>query len=211
MIFEEFDSNKHDPHKVAKLIFSVDIRTYSKLFKTDEKAILAIEKLLLLENDLTIIKEHSKAKNIQLYVILDESINKNIIGILHVVKGKKESFLYDILFIFKNLAINDAFRFSFIYFLDFLVLSNINQDDYYIAELAVDESQRGKGIGTKILKEAIKLAKDENYSRVVLDADLNNERAINLYESLGFKKFNKKSVKFFNKERGMHNMEYLFQ
>jgi ribosomal protein S18 acetylase RimI-like enzyme len=140
---------------------------------------------------------------------MDDNINKNILGMLHVLEGKKDSFIYDIFFVFKNLAIADAFRFSFIYFLDFLRLSNLNQDDYYIAEIAVDESQRGEGIGTKILKKAINTAKKGDYSRVVLDVDLTNEGAVKLYESLGFKKFNKKSVKFFNKERGMYNMEYL--
>lgn len=211
MIFEEFDYNKHDYHKVAKLIFSVDGRTYSKVFKTSKKAMLTIEKLLLVGNDLDTNRDSINEKNIKLYIVRDDDLNKSILGILHVVKGKKNSLLNDIFFVFKNLAIADAFRFSFIYFLDFLVLSSITQHDYYIAELAVDESQRGKGIGKKILKKAIKAAKEEKYSRVVLDVDLNNERAIKLYESLGFKKFNKKSVKFFNKERGMYNMEYFFQ
>jgi len=186
MIFEEFDFNKHDYHKIAKLIFSVDSRTYSKIFKTRKKAILAIEKLLLLENEINTNKKPNNRKNIQLYIVIDENINKNILGILHVVKGKKDSLLYDILFVFKNLAIGDAFRFSSIYFLDFLTLSKIAQDDYYIAELTVDENQRGKGIGTKILKKVINVAKEENCSRIILDVDLTNKKAIKLYRFIRF-------------------------
>ncbi|MDR2966986.1 MAG: GNAT family N-acetyltransferase [Methanobacteriaceae archaeon] len=209
MIFEEFDLNKHNSHKVAKLIFSVDSKTYSKVFKRNEKAISAIEKLLLAENDFNINKKYNIEKNIQLFVVKDENINKNILGILDAEKGKKSNFLYDIFFLFKNLAIGYAFRFSLIYFVDFLTLSNLNQDDYYISELAVDESQRKKGIGTKIIKKAIKKAKEENYTRVILDVDVSNEKAIKLYESLGFKIFNKKRAKFFNIWKGMYNMEYL--
>jgi|GEM_PF-289861 len=237
MFFEEFSSNKHDYHKIAEFIFFTDSKTYSKVFKSRKKAILAIEKLLLIENDFNPNNNKNNKdykdfkndkdfknnkdykdfknnkdqneKNIKLFVIMDENINKNIVGILHIVKGVKISLWRDSFFVFKNLPIRDAIRFSFIYFLDFLTLSKINQDDYYIAELAIDESQRRKGIATKILKKAVKKVEEENYNRIILDVDSTNEKAIKLYESFGFKKFGTKKVKFFKKEKIMYNMEYV--
>ncbi|WP_225369327.1 hypothetical protein [Methanobrevibacter arboriphilus] len=47
MIFKEFNPNKHDTRKVAELIYSVDYRTNLKVFRSKERAVLAIETLLL--------------------------------------------------------------------------------------------------------------------------------------------------------------------
>ena len=55
--------------------------------------------------------------------------------------------------------------------------------------------------------DVINYAKSKNYKRVTLDADFRNHGAKRLYERIGFKVFNKKSVKFLNFERGMYNME----
>ena len=134
---------------------------------------------------------------------------KNIIGMLQIVKGKKDGLIGDILYLITKLKSLEALRFSYMYFLDSLVLANLNEDDLYIAEIAIDECKRGKGLGTKIIKKVIKKAKEKGFKRVVLDTDLRNIGAVKLYESIGFKKFNEKSPKFFKKERGMYNMEYI--
>ncbi|MBZ9570160.1 GNAT family N-acetyltransferase [Methanobrevibacter sp. TMH8] len=135
--------------------------------------------------------------------------SKNIIGILQIVKGKKESLFGDILFVMTKLKSFQALRFSYIYFLDSLVLANLNEDDLYIAEIAIDECKRGKGLGTQIIKKVIKKAKEKGYKRVVLDTDLRNTGAAKLYESIGFKKFDEKCAKLLKKDRGMCNMEYI--
>lgn len=44
----------------------------------------------------------------------------------------------------------------------------------------------GKGIGTALMKEAIRVAKDYGYRRILLGAYEGNERAFNLYRKLGF-------------------------
>ena len=54
----------------------------------------------------------------------------------------------------------------------------------------------------------LEYAKSKNYDRVILDVDFRNESAKKLYESLGFKEFNKKRVKIGSFERGMYNMEF---
>lgn len=134
---------------------------------------------------------------------------KNIIGILQIIKGKKESLLGDIFYVMTKMKSLQALRFSYIYFLDSLVLANLNEDDLYIAEIAIDECKRGKGLGTKIIQKVIEKAKKQGFKRVVLDTDLRNTGAAKLYESIGFKKFDVKCSKLLNKDRGMYNMEYI--
>ena len=91
--------------------------------------------------------------------------------------------------------------------LDHFVLCDIGKDDFYIAEVAIDESLRGQGMGRKVLLDSIDYAKRKGYKRVILDADFRNTGAKALYEKMGFKEFNKKRVKIGRFERGMHNLE----
>lgn len=241
MIFKEFNPNEDDCHKVAKLVYFVDQKTYFKLFRSEKNAISAIETLLLAGKDDFVskgtifetgdndsnhefrpnetLKPHDIRDNREFYLILDENDNnvtsnnynnsKEIIGLIQMVKGKKSGLFGDILTVFRNLKISDAFKFSFIYFIDYFILAETNHDDLYVAELAIDENERGKGLGTKVLKEIIEKAKANNFKRIVLDADFNNIGAYKLYKFLGFKVFDKKRVKLFNKEKGMNNMEYI--
>jgi ribosomal protein S18 acetylase RimI-like enzyme len=260
LIFKEFDPNEDDCHNVAKLVYSIDQKTYLDVFRSEDNAISAIEKLLLAGKDNftpngIIFNKGSEefngnietnGDNQEFYIILNENktscnnhssdnnsnnpynnsynisyknsdnISDNshndadeIIGIVQMVKGGINGLFGNILNVFRHLKISDAFKFSFIYFLDYLVLAKTNSDDLYIAELAIDEKERGKGLGTTVLKEIIKKAKEKNFKRVVLDADFNNEAAFKLYKSLGFEVFNKRKVKLLNKEKGMNNMEYI--
>ena len=241
MIFKEFNPKKDDCHKIAKLIYSVDQKTFLKVFKSKNNAISAIENLLLAGKEdfvpsADVLKDGSidskinssystDSNNNEFYLILNEDSHENsyendfkddyennreIIGIIQIVKGKRTSSLSDILTVFKSLKISDAFKFSFIHLLDYFVLAETNEDDLYIAEIAIDEDYRGKGLGTKVLLHVIKKAKEKKFKRVVLDVDLDNKGAIKLYKSLKFRIFNKKTFKFINKKRQMYNMEYVF-
>ena len=85
-----------------------------------------------------------------------------------------------------------------------LVLCDIKEGDFYLAEIAIDESMRSKGYGGRIIQDVLEYARKNNYKRVTLDADFRNARAKALYEKMGFKVFNKKSFL----KRGMYNMEF---
>lgn len=222
LIFKEFNPNKHDSHKVADLIYSVDSKTYNKIFNSKKKAVSALEKAIISEFNYSLYNNNNNnnidsnsANNSftnnnnfnRLYLIFDD--NKSVLGIIRIVIGKKSSLISDVCFAFKYLGISDAIKLSIIYFLDYLVLAKVNPNDIYVAEIAVDEIHRNKGLGTKIIKKVIEKSKEKKYKRIVLDAELKNKGAIKLYESLGFKIFNKKTFKIFKKERGMYNMEFI--
>lgn len=184
LIYETFNPEVHDVFHVAKLVYDVDYRTFDMLFKSDKQAIEAISKYLL-----------KKEVNDYYKVILDD--NHEIIGYVSIYlhDGGHKFYLKSL-----KLYIVDI--------LDHFVLCDIEEGDLYLAEIAIDESQRGRGLGRKVVCDVINYARSKNYSRVILDADFRNEGAKKLYESLGFTEFNKKRVKIGSFERGMHNMEF---
>ena len=93
--------------------------------------------------------------------------------------------------------------------LDYFVLCDVRPGDLYIAELAIDKSLRGEGLGGKVIDDVIEYARSNKLKRVILDADFRNTKARKLYERKGFKVFNKKQVKILSFKRGMYNMEYV--
>ena len=125
--------------------------------------------------------------------------DNNIIGLLIFWISKKPAFYHSLKTVSLKLLIVDI--------LDYFVLCDVEKGDFHVAELAIDESQRGKGLGSKVLDDVIGYAKWNNLKRVTLDADFRNTGAKSLYERIGFKEFNKKRVKIGSFERGMHNME----
>ena len=176
MKYVTFNPQIHDTNKIATLTYNVDFRTYDKLFNSSEKAIATIEKSL---------KQDDCTK-----VIYD---NENIIGMIVTYTHNK-----------KPKTNFTSIKLLLIGILDYFVICDIKKDDLYIAEIAIDENQRSKGYGTRVIKDVIEYARNEGYKRVILDADFRNPKAKALYERLGFKVFNKKSFL----KRGMYNMEF---
>ena len=201
MIFEKFNPEIHDYHKLANLTYDVDFRTYEKVFKNKDIALFALEDEMLLN-----FKKASN-ENYSFYVILDDY--RKIMGMVKISKGETHNLIQDSLFLFKNLRFSEASKLSYISFLDRLVLSKVNNNDLYIGEIAINPENRGQGLGKLVINKIIKYAKNEGYKRVVLDADFRNLGALKLYESLGFSVFNQKSSKILDPERGMYNLEYI--
>ena len=184
LIYETFNPEIHDVSHVARLVYDVDCRTFDMLFKSDTQAINAISRYLK-KNDV----------NDCFKVILDDC--GDIIGYVSIyLYGDRHKFHLK------------SLRLHIVDILDHFVLCDIEEGDLYLAEVAIEESQRGKGLGRKVICDVIDYARSKGYSRVILDADFRNKGAKRLYESIGFREFNKKRVKIGSFERGMHNMEF---
>ncbi len=184
LIYETFNPEIHDVCHVARLVYDVDYRTFDMFFKSDKQAINAISKYL-----------QKKKLNDYFKVILDDE--RNIIGYVSIyLHGDGHDFHLKS----PKLVLVDI--------LDHFVLCDIEERDLYLAEVAIDESQRGKGLGRQVVNDVIDYARSKGYDRIILDADLRNESAKKLYESIGFKQFNKKRIKIGSFERGMYNMEF---
>lgn len=67
------------------------------------------------------------------------------------------------------------------------VLTNrFKADDFYVGILSVDPDRRGGGIGSYIMENMARIAREQGCKRLVLDVSFENERAKKFYERLGF-------------------------
>ena len=180
MRYETFDPKKHDLDKVAKLTYDVDFRTFDMLFKDEQSAIKTIAKDLLGDFFKVILNDDGE-----------------IIGVLMLYDSRISHKFY-----------LKSPRLLIVDILDHFTLADIEDYDLYLAEIAIDSSLRGQGIGRRVVCDVIEYARSKNYKRVTIDADFRNVSAKKLYERIGFREFNKKRVKFLNFERGMCNMQY---
>jgi GNAT superfamily N-acetyltransferase len=75
-------------------------------------------------------------------------------------------------------------------FCAYAIVNNLWQEGYisYIYAMVVDENQRGKGYGTKLIKEAIAKSLKQGVKRVELDSGFQREKAHEFYLKLGFEK-----------------------
>ncbi|OWT32391.1 hypothetical protein BGI41_07900 [Methanobrevibacter sp. 87.7] len=202
MIFEEFNPKIHNVHQVADFIFEIDLRVLKKLFSSKQEAVSAIEDKLLVKYPH--VDDYSK-----FYVIYKKEDPSKILAILLISKGKNHNYFNDSIFLFKKLKFMHAFHFSEQNIIDKFTLSNIDNSDFYIAEIATNNAERCQGVGRAVVNYAIDQAKKQGFRRVVIDVDFKNSIARKLYESLGFKVYDTKSFKFAGYEKKMYNMEYV--
>ena len=187
MRFEKFDSTKHNITQIADLVYDVDFRTFDSVYKNKNNAIRDISRML------------EKHELDHFYVVLEDG---KVMGIVKFHIHNKPSFIHSLLGF-------TSFKLLLIDILDYFVLSEVNDNDLHIAMLAISDKYRGKGVGSKVLNKVIKHGKKGDFKRITLDADFRNDGAKKLYEKMGFRKFDKKSLKIGKFERGMYNMEYI--
>lgn len=199
MYLQKMEIKKHNPLKVAELIYEADVDTFNFFFGNRENASRKIEKLVI-AGDNSLGYE-------QIYTVTNEDCN--ILGVMVYSIGEKIDKTNELKVLFKNFNIFDSLRFIMIDIIDIIFLSDLEDDDYYYAIVAVEENSRGQGIGSFILEEGIKLAKNKGCKRAVLDVDIENEGALRMYERFGFKKFKEKSLSLLGWRKGAFNMEYI--
>jgi GNAT superfamily N-acetyltransferase len=75
-------------------------------------------------------------------------------------------------------------------FCAYAIINNLWQEGYisYVYAMVVDETHRGQGYGTKLIKEAIDKSKKQGMKRVELDSGFHREKAHEFYLKLGFDK-----------------------
>jgi len=74
-------------------------------------------------------------------------------------------------------------------------------EDFYIGSLYVLPRFQNKGGGTLLLNNIFKYCKDENYTKIFLNVELENVKSFNYYIKLGFKKTG------YNEKNKVHFME----
>lgn len=75
-----------------------------------------------------------------------------------------------------------------------LALLPKKKDDYYIAYVATEPERRNVGVGSRLLKDAIKRGQNEGWRRIILDVDHDNPRALALYKRMGWVEIGRKAA-----------------
>jgi ribosomal protein S18 acetylase RimI-like enzyme len=68
----------------------------------------------------------------------------------------------------------------------------LNDDEVFVSNLAVYDDNRRQGIGGRLLTAAEEKAKAEGYGRMSLFVELNNDKAMRLYQKHGYEIVSKK-------------------
>ena len=192
------DKNKHDSFRVSELIYEADAETFDFFFGDQRNASEKLGKLVEVgDNNLGYQ---------QIYVVTND--DHQIMGVMVYSVGKKMGTIHELKVLFHNFNILDSVRFIMIEIIDSIFLSRLEEDDFYYAIVAVDEHFRGQGIGSFILEEGIKLAREKGCRRAVLDVDIENDGALRLYERFGFRKFKERILSLPGWKKGAFNMEY---
>lgn len=76
---------------------------------------------------------------------------------------------------------------------------NTNLDEIYVEAIAVSESARGQGVGSKLFDALFEYAKINNYKRITLQVIDTNPKAKELYERLNFRTISQSKIWPINK------------
>ncbi|MCK5710216.1 MAG: GNAT family N-acetyltransferase [Deltaproteobacteria bacterium] len=176
MEIKKFDLKTHSLRSVANLILSAYSEGGNNI-PYDEKSRRLVQDLIEAGNNFL------GHENIYLCVSKDE-----IAGLVIGYCGKSGSKIKVLLDLFIKLRLTQM--------LNYLIVGSqlfhsgytpyLEEDDFYISVLVVDEKYRSQGIGTFLLKEGILIAREKNCKNVVLDVDNDNEIAKSLYKKFGF-------------------------
>jgi len=176
MEIKKFDLKTHDLHSVADLILSAYSEGGNNI-PYDEKSRCMVQDLIEAGNNFL------GHENIYLCFSKDD-----IAGLVIGYPGKTGSKLKVLFDLLLKLRLTQM--------LNYLIVGSqllhsgytpyLEEDDFYISVLVVDEKYRSQGIGTFLLKEGILIARKKNCKSVILDVDKDNEIAKSLYRKFGF-------------------------
>ncbi len=194
------DLSKHNPQMVSELIFETDKGLFGKfLDKNRTDAVTKLKNLIIAQNN--------AYSHENIYVAEDEK---------GAIKGVLVAFRGDEIFFMKELKVfRDTLEFkNFLKIMmikpiyDKITASTIENDDFYIGNVAVNPDMRGQGIGTEILNDSLKIAREKNCKRVLLDVVFKNVKAKKLYLKLGFLVCGEKKYKWLSDDEGTYGMDY---
>ena len=102
------------------------------------------------------------------------------------------------------------FRAFFVWLVFKIITPKVKKDEIRIDWIAVDELFRGKGIGTKLLNIFLKYAKENGFKVARLEVLNTNNKAIKLYEKIGFIIKRIKKYYFISKVLGYSEEIYMY-
>ncbi|MCD5397539.1 GNAT family N-acetyltransferase [candidate division NPL-UPA2 bacterium] len=183
--------------RVAHLIYQTDTLLFSFLFGKTDQAIPKLMKLISRENNLF------SYKNILVYHESDR-IKGILVGYHPAEISPKEQSV--------DLAEVFSVRERMSLFFKRLILKPLEDKKdvkgFYLQNIAVDESYRGKGIGSKLMEYYFRFLKQQGIKALFIDVSTKNGRAKHLYEKMGFSVVKKARISFL--DEGIYRMKKVF-
>ena len=65
--------------------------------------------------------------------------------------------------------------------------NRVSRDEFYVSNIAIDKKKRKKGYGSRLLKYAEELAREQGLRKLSLDVENTNSKAIEFYKRLGYR------------------------
>ncbi|MEW6009692.1 GNAT family N-acetyltransferase [Methanobacterium alkalithermotolerans] len=190
---EKYNPQKHDPQKVAEIIYAADVELNSYVLGEKKEAVQTIIKLLEMGNN------YFASPYLECALYQDKLVG---IVVSSTVKDKLK------LDRSSGMAFLKAFglwtflkRFPTMIKMDKIVNSNLDDDGFFIHFLSVDLPYQNQGIGTKIIENILK-----KHEKLYVDVNINNMQGKNFYEKMGFKVQSKNLIKIKNKEIGTYSL-----
>lgn len=163
-----------DFESVAAIVYQTDDFIFPYLFGKNEKAIKRIAKLVALEkNPFSYLRSYIDVteQNVIRGILTEEQANNHNKANQDYMNAFSIPFLIGLFF--KQALFFPIFQHKF-------------TTGTYIQTLTVDAKHRGKGIGSALLKNAIKRAQVNNNGPLFLDVAIKNKVALTLYQKHGF-------------------------
>lgn len=187
-----------DITQIAAGIYQTDMILFNQLFKDEETAIRAIERLI----DSKYINEYHRSF---ITVVYDEN-PEQMEGFIVSYRGSDVS-LESTIFAFQEtkLLLSEILLSKF---LNRFFASTIENYDYYIGNLYVFEEYRNRGHGSRLVEKAKQKARQKNTRCVLLDLDYNKKSLLKFFGRLGFRKDTKNYHKLLGTIYGCYGLKY---
>jgi len=177
LIYFRRAKNDDNMEEIAKLIYDTDPYIYPYWFENDEKKCITFLKDKMREDGFIFNYNN-------LYIAWDSTINK-IVGVICAI-DKSVNLTYD----YEKLRkINNNYDKVINKYIKPILkeVEEFDNETIYLSNLCIDNTLRGKKIGTKLLGYFISQMEKNGFNRFALDCLLHNLPAKNLYHSLGFR------------------------
>ncbi|MCF7932568.1 MAG: GNAT family N-acetyltransferase [Acholeplasmataceae bacterium] len=158
---------------VASLIYDTEEDLFRFLFGPRTKALKRLSRLILMRNH---------AFSYERIKVLEKG--DDIVGILIESNPRKQT--DDNEAFMKGFGVLGLIGLLFKMILLFPLLNESGIKGRYIQNVSVSKTHRGMGLGSKLLDDAIRRAKEDQVQTLTLDVNIKNERARALYERKGF-------------------------
>lgn len=177
LIYFRRATKEDNMREIAELIYDTDPYIYSFWFNNNK------------ERCIEFLNEEMKKEGFifnynNLYIAYDKTLNK-IVGILCAIdKSVNLEYRYEEL-----QKVNDNYKITVAQYIMPIIdeVKSYDNETFYIPNVCIDKSLRGRKIGTKLLGYYIKQMEKEGFNKFALDCLLHNLPAKNLYHSLGFR------------------------